>query len=146
MSSRKDRIALYESNGVTVLDMGQVEIWDGADLSLLRDTLTELIEQEGCRSVGVQMRAVKYIPSGFFGMLYDWHDQGVEIYLYSPQPNVARMLWFRKFFDHLCDGCYVLLSEPKPEVVPGATWSGASPGNGNGNRSHGAPAYHKPVL
>lgn len=103
-------------NGVTVMDLGAIEIWDGADLALLRDTLARLIEAEGCRSIGVNMSYVKYIPSGFFGMLFDWHERGVAMRLYSPQKNVANMLWFRRFFEHECDGCHVLRSEPLEEL------------------------------
>ncbi len=111
--ARKDRMQLHERNGVTVLDMGRIEIWDGADLSLLRDTLTELFEDHGCRSLGVEMTYVKYVPSGFFGMMFDWLEKGCAIHLYSPLPHVQEMLWFRQFFDHLEDGCHKLLAEPK---------------------------------
>jgi len=114
MASRKDRMTLHDWNGVTVLDLGEMDIWDGADLSLLRDTLSHVIQVEKCRSVGVNLQWVKYIPSGFFGMLTDWHDRGVAIYVYEPQDNVARMLWFRKFFEEYEPGCYRLLSEQKP--------------------------------
>ncbi|MCH8830102.1 MAG: hypothetical protein IID45_11050 [Planctomycetes bacterium] len=115
--TRHDRIVLHNWDGVTVLDLGEMDIWDGADLSLLRDTLTRIIEEEGCRSVGVSLRYVKYIPSGFFGMISDWHDKGISIHTYRPQPNVANMLWFRHFFKEVSDGCYVLLSEQNEELV-----------------------------
>ena len=49
------------------------------------------------------MTFVKYIPSGFFGMLFDWHETGVKIRLYTPQPNVRRMLWFDRFFEPIND-------------------------------------------
>jgi len=113
MASRKDRMTIHNWNGVTVLDLGEMDIWDGADLALLRDTLIEVIEIEKHQSVGVNLRWVKYIPSGFFGMLTDWHDKGISIYVYHPQENVARMLWFRTFFEEMEDGCYRLLSEHK---------------------------------
>jgi len=119
MGSRHERIELHNWNGVTVLDLGEMDIWDGADMSLIRDTLYEVIEHRGCRTVGVNLQWVKYIPSGFFGMLSDWHDQGIDIYLYRPQKNVARMLWFRQFFQETDPGCYRLLSEQKdpPQLV-----------------------------
>jgi len=122
-SRRKQRMKLHDRDGVTVMDLGPIEIWDGADLSLLRDTLTALIEHERCRSIGVEMSTVKYIPSGFFGMLFDWHERGVEMRLYSPQPNVANMLWFRRFFEHEGDGTWALTSEPTSELTSvGNAW------------------------
>ena len=117
MTSRQDRMAIHTWNGVTVLDLGEMDIWDGADLSLLRDTLADIVDEQGCRSVGVNLRYVKYIPSGFFGMLSDWHDKGVSVHVYSPQENVAKMLWFRRFFDETTEGCFELLSEQKEDVV-----------------------------
>jgi hypothetical protein len=113
MASRKERLKIREDNGVTILNLGQVEIWDGADLALLRDTFCRQIERMGCRKIGVDMSSVKYIPSGFFGMLFDWHERGVAIRLYSPQPRVAHMLWFRQFFENETNGAYLLQSEPK---------------------------------
>ena len=117
-SKGRQRMKLFERDGYTVLDLGQVEIWDGADLALLRDTLTQVIAVRGGRKVGINMRWVKYIPSGFFGMLYDWHEKGVSIRLYTPQPHVARMLWFRQFFDDLSEDCFLLRGEPKEMIVP----------------------------
>ena len=103
MATKKNRMTIHHLNGVTVLDLGNMDIWDGADLALLRETLNRLVEGDRCRSVGVNMQHVKYIPSGFFGMLYDWHDHGVAIRLYTPQPNVENMLWFRQFFNQFPD-------------------------------------------
>jgi hypothetical protein len=39
-----------------------------------------------------------HIPSGFFGMLFEWYEAGVEVMLYSPRQNIRQMLWFRMFF------------------------------------------------
>ena len=116
MVSNKQRLKIHDWDGVAVLDMGDIEIWDGADLALLRETLIQTIEVEKCRSIGINMRWVKYIPSGFFGMLHDWHERGIAVRLYSPQPNIQMMLWFRQFCDHIAGGCFLLLSEPKQEM------------------------------
>lgn len=100
MAERKDydSISMVERGGVTVLDLGSMEIWDGADLSLLRDSLNQLA-RSGNDVIGVDMQHVKYVPSGFFGMLYEVYERGIGIRLYNPQPRVRNMLWFRKFFD-----------------------------------------------
>lgn len=111
MASKRDRMSVYEREGVTVLDFGTMEIWDGADLALLRETLTRLVDKEKCKSIGVELSSVKYIPSGFFGMLYDLYEKGIGVTLYSPQPNVASMLWFKQFCQHTEDGCYLLKSD-----------------------------------
>jgi hypothetical protein len=99
MSSRKrQRLSVRVENDIAIVALADMEIWDGADLALLRESITALIENEGYRAIGVDLSVVKYIPSGFFGMLFEWYEQGLTIRLYSPRPNVAQMLWFRMFF------------------------------------------------
>ena len=68
-SRKKQRMKINEVDGVAVMDLGAIEIWDGADLALLRETLYRLVDGEKRRAVGVNMTFVKYVPSGFFGML-----------------------------------------------------------------------------
>lgn len=116
-SRKKQRMQVHHDRGVAVMDLGAIEIWDGADLALLRETLTRLVDAENHTAIGVNMAYVKYVPSGFFGMLYDCHERGIEIFLYSPQPNVANMLWFRQFFTESQNGGYRLHSEPKLELL-----------------------------
>ncbi len=58
------------------------------------------------------------MPSGFFGMLFDWYERGAPMRLYTPQPNVAAMLWFRQFFRHETGGSYVLTPELQQAMVP----------------------------
>lgn len=113
-----------QTDGSHIIKLGPMEIWDGADLALLREMLLHIFHQMGSRDFGVDMTYVKYVPSGFFGMLYDWHEMNVRINLYSPQPQIMTMLWFRKFFHIVADGVYQLNSSvhvaptPAKPVVP----------------------------
>ncbi len=114
------RIDVHHDRGYPVLDLGTKEIWDGSDLCLIRDTLVDLCSDERCHAVGIEMKSVKGIPTGFFGMLHDLHVDGVAVQLFDPQPHVCRMLWFRTFCESDQDGGFVMHREPKPNVVPGA--------------------------
>ena len=105
-----------EAKGI-VIDIGEMEIWDGADLSLIRDTLIAMIRNDGQRSIGINMQYVKYVPSGFFGMLFDWFETGIEVRLYQPTERVAQMIWFRQFFLHETDVCYALHDGSKCDPV-----------------------------
>jgi hypothetical protein len=113
---RRKRLLLTNHGSTTVIGVGEMDIWDGADLALIRDTLHELIEEQGLRDVGIEMKSVKYVPSGFFGMLSEWNDLGVRITLHFVQPIVQRMLWFRHFFLEIDANCYQLQSEPVIEL------------------------------
>src|SRR5258708_15568599 len=91
-------LRIYRDEEITLLNLGDMEIWDWADLVLLRDSLKRLNEAEKLHSIGIDMSHVKSIASGFFGLLFDWYEIGVQIRLYSAQPNVRRMFWFSHFF------------------------------------------------
>jgi hypothetical protein len=101
-------LTLHQDARGMILDIGQMEIWDGADLSLIRDTLISMIRGEGHQAIGINMQYVKYVPSGFFGMLFDWFESGVEVRLYQPTDRVANMVWFRQFFILEEGQCYIL--------------------------------------
>lgn len=116
---RFKRMLIETRDGVTLLLLGEMEIWDGADLALLREGLFRLIDGEGCDSIAIDMSYVKYIPSGFFGMLFDWQEKcGTRFSLTPPQPNVQRMLWFRQFFKLNSTGLYEMQSEPMETLLP----------------------------
>lgn len=116
---RFKRMLIEVKDGLHLLQMGEMEIWDGADLALLREGLFRLIDGEDCESIAIDMHYVKYIPSGFFGMLFDWQERrGTRFALTQPQPNVQRMLWFRQFFKLNADGLYEMQREPTESLLP----------------------------
>lgn len=116
---KRQRLDILADGQNVIVGLEAIEIWDGADLALLREVLTEMIVEEGYRSIGVNLRSVKYIPSGFFGMLYEWYEQGIHVQLHSPQPNVEQMLWFRMFFHQHAEGSYFLNDEAVRSHTPG---------------------------
>jgi hypothetical protein len=112
MSTRnKKRLTVKVEDDFAIVSLEDMEIWDGADLALLRESLTGLIEREKYRAIGVDLSPVKYLPSGFFGMLFEWYEQGLRIRLDSPQDNVQQMLWFRMFFASQGGLSYLLTDE-----------------------------------
>ena len=113
---KRQRIQLNEQAGSVVLDMGPIEIWDGADLALLRETATRLVQEQSRRSLTFEMSHVKYVPSGFFGLLLDCFDQGVRIQLLNPTTHVTGLLWFQQFFAHEIDDLFLLHEGPQHEV------------------------------
>jgi hypothetical protein len=120
MAERKNTHGLTVSHrsGCAVIDIGSMEIWDGADLSLIRDTLTRLVVEQRKRSVGIDMSSVKYVPSGFFGMLFDWFEQDISVRLFSPQPRVTNMIWFKRFFEAESDEIYYLTGQHADYAEP----------------------------
>jgi hypothetical protein len=115
---KRQRLTIHTDGPTATVGLDHIEIWDGADLALLREVLTELIHQESFRGIGVNLESVKYIPSGFFGMLYEWYEQGIAVVLHSPQPNVEQMLWFRMFFKPNPNGTFSLNDEGSRNNTP----------------------------
>jgi hypothetical protein len=120
MGTKRKRMNVYDEAGVAVMDLGAMDIWDGADLALIRDTLVALIVREKRDRIGVDMTHVKYIPSGFFGMLFDWKERGIDVTLHDPQPNVRNMLWFRQFAERVAESenVFRLTSEAQEDLRP----------------------------
>lgn len=116
---KRQRLTINADGQTAVVGLDNIEIWDGADLALLREVLGELIDRDAYRVIGVNLESVKYIPSGFFGMLYEWYEDGIRILLQSPQPNVEHMLWFRMFFVRQTDGTFCLNDEAVRNHTPG---------------------------
>ncbi len=137
----KKFLQLVPNDTFTVLNLGDMEIWDGADMALLRESLTRLIKAEKHRRIGIDMSHVKYIPSGYFGMLFDWFETGVQIRLYSPQPNVRQMLWFSRFFTAVETNCFELALQPTANLPMGYPHNGSSaPGQQSRSESKKAVA------
>ena len=113
---KRQRISLHEEGNTIVLDMGPIEIWDGADLALLRETVSRQVEMEKRESISFAMQPVKYVPSGFFGMLLDCFDRGIEIHLLAPNEHVQKMLWFQRFFATKDGVNFFLHSGPSEEI------------------------------
>jgi hypothetical protein len=116
-TSRFQRLHMAHHNGVPVLGLEEMDIWDGTDLSLIRDRLIRMINSENCRSVGIDLQMVQYVPTGFFGMLYAWHQFGVAIRLYRPHDRIQEMLWFRHFFGLEKDGSFLLANKPPLDFI-----------------------------
>lgn len=126
MAERKNThgLELVTIDRTTIVSIGDMEIWDGADLSLIRDTLFRLIRQQAVNSISIDMKYVQYIPSGFFGMLYDWMDRGIEVRLLHPRTRVQQMLWFQKFFVDEGHGTHRLVKGTAPAIdANGHDWS-----------------------
>ena len=122
ISNRNLRPVTIKSYGeFRILNVGTMEIWDGAELSLIRETLQRLFEEEECRTLGVDMRFVKYVPSGFFGMLCDWHDRGASIRVFGPMSHVKQMLWFSQFFRSIGDEFHELRPSVNDEFSESAS-------------------------
>lgn len=117
ISTRSSKVYVRRQEGMATVSLGERNIWDVADMRLLRDVLERLVHVRGCRVVGIDMVGVQSLASGFFGILYDLYRQGVSVRLQSPHPCVREMLWFRAFCEPLADDWWVLVGESQGHVL-----------------------------
>lgn len=92
---RRPAHTLHTIDGAEVITLAPKNIWDGADLCMVRDALTPFVVAR--RPVGIDLSGVLHLPSGLFGLLADWLDRGCEVRLLGPTERVRAMLWFREF-------------------------------------------------
>ena len=82
---------------VDLLTLNDAEIWTGADLCRLRDTIHRRI-RSGQTSICLDLSHVKRLPAGFFGMPCCLQDQGIDVTLFETQSCIRDLIWFRRFF------------------------------------------------
>jgi hypothetical protein len=118
MAERKHTHGLsIEFEGSTaVLRFGRKQIWDGADLSLLRDTLARVHRIDGCRSIAIDLATVQFLPSGFFGQLMDWSDRGVVLQILNPHERIRNMRWFQEYFAQDSGEVFTVVGDPSVEI------------------------------
>jgi len=92
MPIAQEFLRVYETGPVTVLGFGGQGIVDQIDLGQCRTELLELLEQHGCRVLGLDLTGVRYVPSGFLGLLASFRRQGIDVHLYNPSEDVREVL------------------------------------------------------
>lgn len=75
--------------------------WPSADnfANTVRSQLDELIREQQCRTLAVDMSSVSLLPSSFLGVLIAMCKRGVQVELLRPSPTVREALQVTKL-DH----------------------------------------------
>lgn len=109
----KNLATVTDLDGIAVHRMPAGIVWEGSELAIIRDSLY-VSHEAGHKRLGVSVDGVRVLPSGFFGLLCDWNDKGVEVYLFDPLPNVQAMLWFRVMFRVAGKGWRLIIASSAP--------------------------------
>ena len=117
---RNSKVYVRQQGGVATVSLGERNIWDLADLRLLREISERLVHVRRCRDITVDMRSAQSLASGFFGLLHDLCKLGVKVTLLAPHRGVREMLWFRAFCEHVVDDCYRFVGESQSHVLHSA--------------------------
>jgi anti-sigma B factor antagonist len=92
MLSDKGLLKVYETGPLTVIGFGGREILDQINLSDCRGEILQLVEQHQTKTLAVDLTGVLIIPSGMLGLLASLRNQGIEVQLYNPSPDIVEVL------------------------------------------------------
>ena len=87
---------IYEAGELTVIGFGGREVLDRMSVADCRDELLDLIRENHCTTLALDLTGVRLIPSGMLGMLCSIRRQGIEVHLYNPSQDVREVLEITK--------------------------------------------------
>lgn len=125
---KKRQITVCVRDGVSVIQLGEANVWDYGDLVRLRETASALIS-EGRRRIGIDLSNVGCLPSGFMNMLCEWQERGLKVYVFEPRDNVRDMLWFQTFTKRVSATRYRISCIDEKQFPAGGHWDDVGSGD-----------------
>ncbi|MFI4851503.1 MAG: STAS domain-containing protein [Gimesia chilikensis] len=98
-------LQVYHSGPLCVAGFGGKDILDTFSVKDIRDELLELVKENQCETLALDLTGVKLIPSGMLGLLASMRDLNIDIHLYNPSEDIREVLEITKLnqFMHLHD-------------------------------------------
>ena len=90
------QLEIYEAGELTVIGFGGREVLDRMSVADCRDELLDLIRENHCTTLALDLTGVRLIPSGMLGMLCSIRRRGIEVHLYNPSQDVREVLEITK--------------------------------------------------
>jgi anti-anti-sigma factor len=87
-----DVLRVYETGPLTVVGFGGAEILDQVDLVECRKEILDLLKQHESKVLAFDLSGVRYVPSGFLGLLASLKSMGIEVHLYNPSADVREVM------------------------------------------------------
>jgi len=95
-----------------LLTLNEAQIWTASDLCQLRAVVEQRLTT-GEDSVCIDLSRVTHLPSGFFGLLCHFRDQGINVSLYETRQSVCDLIWFQRFFQRGAGNSHCFREEPR---------------------------------
>ena len=89
------QLEVYQPGPLTVLGFGNRPVLQ-LDLAECRDEVFNLIRQQHCTILAIDLTGVQIIPSGLLGLLVAVHQQGVSVCLFNPSDDLCEVLEITK--------------------------------------------------
>ena len=85
-------LQVYAVGTTTVVGFGGSDVLEDVNLALCRDELIALIKTHAVEVLAFDVTGVKLMPSGLLGLLASMKQQGVDVHVYNPSPDVRDVL------------------------------------------------------
>ncbi|MEQ8851133.1 STAS domain-containing protein [Gimesia sp.] len=98
-------LQVYHSGPLCVAGFGGKDILDTFSVKDIRDELLELVKENQCETLALDLTGVTLIPSGMLGLLASMRDLNIDIHLYNPSEDIREVLEITRLnqFMHLHD-------------------------------------------
>jgi anti-anti-sigma factor len=106
-------IQVYAAGPTTVVGFGGEDLPTSVNLVACREWLVDLVRQQDCQVLAFDLTGVRLVPSGLLGLLASMRNEGVEVHLYNPSPDVREVLEITHL-DQLMPIHYLDVSRSRP--------------------------------
>jgi anti-sigma B factor antagonist len=83
---------VYQAGTLTVIGFGKRDLPSDANIADCRDALIQLLHQNQCTGLAIDLTSVRTIPSGLLGVLASIHKLGIEVHLFNPSDDIREVI------------------------------------------------------
>ncbi|WP_437204656.1 STAS domain-containing protein [Planctomicrobium sp. SH664] len=85
-------LEVYAKGPTTVVGFGGRDVISDANVAACREELLQLMEDERCTTMAVDLTGVTFLPSGLLGLLASIRNHGAKVHLYNPCDEIREVL------------------------------------------------------
>jgi anti-anti-sigma factor len=90
------QLEIYQRGPLSVIGFGTRYTLNPFDLAECRDEVFDLIREERCEMLAIDLTGIRVIPSGLLGLLVSVHQQDVKVCLFNPSEDLREVLKITK--------------------------------------------------
>ena len=96
-----ESLLIYDVGESTLVGFKDTEVVDDVQLDTFREGLQQLLRENDCKTLVLDLTGVKIVSSGTLGFLFSLDRQGTAIRIYNPSEGVREVLEITKLGQNL---------------------------------------------